>query len=420
MASRPTRSGSKTYDKDNIDNWTTTQLRDALKVKGINVPSSLTKTVLKSLYKENCASSENLTIQPGSETPPTQRSRSPVEKTVRSNMEDTSIGDCLKTLSSSMLAFTETVKMLGKEKSSAVPVERSNDQFPTLAEVYSTSPSTGTYNDAIGLDSVRHMATQHKNGVPANLLNNIDIVSDSLKQRIVDGRYVNLASLLIPDFEPKSKEQKEDFRLKKSLNMEQFRVAFGKYRRVMVMQWPHRQQELEAYETDIARIHSFYGEKFYDYHVAFASKAAEAVKLSIPVDWSRRDTELFQLILGGTRARQCLHCSSTLHETDFCEQSFRPNQSYRAETGPKQRFQPSKPRPQQSQKDSDKYGRKITYNQGAEVCNNFNGVNGCLRRTCERYHGCSYCMSQNHTRQACPTASKKSKPDSAQQPGNKA
>ncbi len=108
----------------------------------------------------------------------------------------------------------------------------------------------------------------------------------------------------------------------------------------MVKKWPHRQQELEAYESDLARMHAFYGDKFYDYHLAFASKAAEAIKLNIPIDWSRRDTELFQLILGGTRARQCLYCSSTLHESDFCDQSYRPNLAQ------KNRFQQSAPNTQ--------------------------------------------------------------------------
>jgi len=58
-----------------------------------------------------------------------------------------------------------------------------------------------------------------------------------------------------------AKDPKGDNRLKKMFTIEQFRVAFGKYRRVMVTKWPHRQYELAAYETDIARIHAFYDDR---------------------------------------------------------------------------------------------------------------------------------------------------------------
>ena len=180
----------------------------------------------------------------------------------------------------------------------------------------------------------------------------------------------------------------------------------------MVTKWPHRQHELAAYETDIARIHAFYGDRFYDYHLAFADKAAQAVKLGIPIDWSKRDSDLFQLILRGTRARQCQYCSSTLHETDFCDQT------YRSATTPGRQFA-GKPAgrshitaPGTSQLGNDRYGRKISYHQGMEVCNNFNAT-GCTRRSCMRYHGCSHCMNPNHGRQKCPTLIKTTNIDNA-------
>ena len=174
------------------------------------------------------------------------------------------------------------------------------------------------------LDAIRHQAAQNKNGVPANSLTGLDIISDSLQKQIIEGRDVNLAALLIQDFDVDSKKSKQDNRLKRRLNIEQFRVAFGKYRRVMSAKWPHRQHELECYEIDIANIHSFYGDRFYDYHLAFSRKAAAAVKLRIPIDWSKRDTELFQLILGGVRVNQCSkYHSPAFHDPEFCDSATR-------------------------------------------------------------------------------------------------
>ncbi|KAH3769530.1 hypothetical protein DPMN_170801 [Dreissena polymorpha] len=181
---------------------------------------------------------------------------------------------------------------------------------------------------------------------------------------------------------------KNDFRLKKRLTIEQFRTAFGKYKRVMCRKWRHRKNELDEYEIDIGRIHAFYGEKFYDYHLAFSSKAAKAVRNGIPVNWAMRDTENFQLILGGTRARQCQHCHSVLHESEFCAnastQAVRSNQ-YAKTSGDS----------------SDKFGRKIIMHKGTEICNNFNNEKGCSRRGCPRLHICLNCKSESHKKISC-------------------
>ena len=56
-------------------------------------------------------------------------------------------------------------------------------------------------------------------------------VSESLKEKIVSGKYVNMVLLLIPKYE-QIKENKDcyrDARLNRSLSIEEFIVAFGKY-----------------------------------------------------------------------------------------------------------------------------------------------------------------------------------------------
>ena len=420
-----------TYNKDNYENWTVNELRDALKKLGINVPSTLSKTVLKSLYKENANSATNVDRR--------SRSRSPVVRPVSpanvgldagpvspANVvlaagpsESPGFKDCLTTLNSTMNAFTETVKRLNDV--STGPSNPSTSQetraIPTLRDIYSPSTiqnANGTYTES-SLDYLRHLAAKSQNGISANLLSTVDVVSDSIKTQILNGRDINLASLLIPNYDLDKLNAQSDPRLKRRLTIEQFRIAFGKYRRIMVQAWPHRQQELEDYENDIAKIHAFYGDRFYDYHLAFSSKAAEAVKMRIPIDWSKRDTEQFQLILGGTRARQCQHCSSTLHESEFC-----PNYNVESEKMTRNRFtfvgnqqrtlntvnayQQRLPTNRQEAQ-ADLHGRKIYFHQGQEICNNFNSTQGCSRRTCSRSHICAVCNNLNHTKITCPKKS---------------
>ena len=81
--------------------------------------------------------------------------------------------------------------------------------------------------------------------VPADELPHIDVVTESVKRNIIAWKYVNLACLLIPDFEaPKAsnetmnvleflKRDRKDYRLDRALNITQFYKAFGIYKRVM-------------------------------------------------------------------------------------------------------------------------------------------------------------------------------------------
>ena len=71
-------------------------------------------------------------------------------------------------------------------------------------------------------------------GVPADSLPHVDIISETLKRNILEGKYINLAALLIPDFEPQSvtmneasglellRQGRRDHRLDRSLSIIQF------------------------------------------------------------------------------------------------------------------------------------------------------------------------------------------------------
>ena len=50
-------------------------------------------------------------------------------------------------------------------------------------------------------------------------------------------------------------------RLNKNLTIQEFIQAFGKYKRIMCSVYPERREELDAYEDDIVKIHSFFSER---------------------------------------------------------------------------------------------------------------------------------------------------------------
>ena len=55
-------------------------------------------------------------------------------------------------------------------------------------------------------------------------------MSESLKEKIVSGKYVNMVLLLIPEYEQMKENNNpyRDARLNRSLSIEEFIVAFGK------------------------------------------------------------------------------------------------------------------------------------------------------------------------------------------------
>ena len=74
--------------------------------------------------------------------------------------------------------------------------------------------------------------------------------------------------------------------------------------------YPQRRLELDLYEADIGSIYEHYGDIFYQYHRQFSKKAAAYLEKGIKIDWSKRDKDLFQLIVGV----QKLICVSTVYK----------------------------------------------------------------------------------------------------------
>ena len=132
-----------------------------------------------------------------------------------------------------------------------------------------------------------------RQGEPADDLPHIDVLSGNVRQNITNGKYINLAYLLMPEFDiPNQRFQwiratppkRQSHRLDKSLSITQFYQAFGIDKRIMCEAFPQRRLELDLYEADIGNIYQHYGDIFYQYHVHFSEKAAAYMEKGFKVD----------------------------------------------------------------------------------------------------------------------------------------
>ena len=93
------------------------------------------------------------------------------------------------------------------------------------------------------------------------------------------------------------------------------------------------------------------------------------------MDWSKRDTNLFQ-----ARSKLCDNCSQTDRQSAFCPSLVNiPGLSYKC----------SEPSKGSSKTDTsvDRHGRPKVLFWGKEICNNFNSRT-CLNKICSYLHVC--------------------------------
>ncbi|XP_044158789.1 uncharacterized protein LOC122944502 [Bufo gargarizans] len=183
----------------------------------------------------------------------------------------------INTMASSMAGFQARLETV--EASSAVSGLAS--QRPAA----STSKQSNVFG---GSGSTPSIAPSHF--IPANI-----------RQDIIKGKDVNLASLLIAAHEaPDNKtitcgEVSVDVRLDRKLSIAEFVLAFSLYRAVICTVSPHRREELDLYLYKVVELGQKYGgTAFYDYHRSFSAKAAAALaQFQHTIDWSNLNTELF-------------------------------------------------------------------------------------------------------------------------------
>ncbi|KAK3099253.1 hypothetical protein FSP39_001635 [Pinctada imbricata] len=449
----PSRSGRSrravTYDPELPIDWTLKRLREELQSLGINPPTNSRRMALVRLLTDARITDRSKTASRDSDEVATDQ-----VSASNNNGRDRAMIDIVSRLSNTVHVLQQSVNNLSSKVSTldsrvsnlnSVTTENPDNSFnqtqrPELVSFpINTNPSTSSEEARIGNFSISSALQQQMNpqliptsnrptcisaaagsqeqlqmntgpntvtrgrfGISMESLPAVDAVSPQLRQQIIQGRDVNLASLLIPYFSGPFHDsleqapyntcqtQKPDNRLNRNLSLGEFIQAFGIYKSVMCSAFPQRRQELDLYERDIVDMATRYpGKAFYEYHKQFSLTAAAHLRYNnILVDWSIRNKSLFCNIFANSKAASCTICNSTLHTTGFCPSS-------------KDVDRVEKTRPiSQSDKETDTYGRKRMFFLGKEICNNFNGERGCKLFRCNNSHICLDCKG-DHSRLSC-------------------
>ena len=407
--SRDSRSSTPAYDLNKPENWTVAKLRKALNEMDIPFPSNCKRTRLITLYK-TAGSSQS---QPPQSQPRASAS-SRADMTSRDHDNNNNGGDvqsiwqAVKDLSAVVGDLKSTVHGLASQQQGD---NVSNSAANTSTRTVDRMEVPGTSTQAAdGGMSVQQFTLQSAYGSPSpsmqgpNTLNQgnyvrtkygycseslpfVDTVFPSIRRAIIEGRDVNLASLLIPYYHGPSlsdDKPKNDPRLHKNLNLGEFIQAFGIYKSIMCESFPQRRQELDLYERDIVDMAQKYGKAFYEYHKQFSLKAAAHLKYqNIPVDWSVRNNTLFCNIFADQKPNTCHICHSISHTAGFCPSLVAPQGEI-----------------QSKKSQQDPGSRQKVYSQGREICNHYNGDKGCMRQRCGYLHVCLVCQ-KNHPKIQC-------------------
>ncbi|CAC5387889.1 unnamed protein product [Mytilus coruscus] len=109
----------------------------------------------------------------------------------------------------------------------------------------------------------------------------------------------------------------------------------------------------------------------------------------VKVDWSKRDRDLFTLVPAGIQITVCKLCHMCDHTTEFCPLQLRNKVNHQEVNSLR------------NDDRGDKYGRPKYFQDGKEICNNFNSIRGCTKRTCTFSHVCTKCRSPGHSQALC-------------------
>ena len=140
------------------------------------------------------------------------------EQSSISSLDNSSLG-MITAMQSTICSLQSTVNQLLTEKSTKI-----GQSTPNMLEKY------------YGKETLQTPATTTASqfGVAADSLPHVDVISETLKRNILEGKFINLACLLIPDFEPPNlttneasgleflRQGRRDHRLDRSLSITQF------------------------------------------------------------------------------------------------------------------------------------------------------------------------------------------------------
>ena len=314
---------------------------------------------------------------------------------------DDSVGTALLSLSSVISSIDARLQSL--ENASATAAS-SGTVAAARAFTLQPAPSTSQPSTSFQAAGVPHTLASAVPAIPMGrpFIPSAANVSQRLRAKILQGRDINLVSIILPSPEcdktfasgenVSAILKSSDPRLNRDLSIGQFLVAFGIFRDVICSVYPDRRQELDAYLALIGDINLTYGKAlFYQYHKAFSRKAALYVaQYNTRSDWSVLDTEVLMMVIGGAQAVTCNTCGGTGHASALC-----PTVPFMSSFPA-----PSAPGAQFSRRGGDMRGRKVQHVNNQPICINFN-ENVCSFPNCRYLHICSSCHDA-HPRSVCP------------------
>ncbi|XP_033763093.1 uncharacterized protein LOC117344458 isoform X2 [Pecten maximus] len=287
----------------------------------------------------------------------------------------------------------ETMKQFAKSTATS-----SNSQEFTLQSAYEAqahiapAPTTSPPSQpSVSGQSANFSST----GIQAASISITDMVHPDVRIQILAGKDINLNTLLIPNFEPNKRSKDIDEQLQRNLTLDEFVVAFGRFKRIMTSGFPNRSQELDDYMAHIIETANVWPDKFYEYHKMFSAKCAIVLhQRNQKIDWSYGDPSLRQIVCAGSKVKCCDFCKSTTHVSSMCV----TKQSVQAKGKVDRNHR------------NDVLGREIVFQNGAQICNNFNSPRSCSRPNCNFLHVCKGCKSNNHGKNSCPNKTNNDQP----------
>ncbi|VDI12503.1 Hypothetical predicted protein [Mytilus galloprovincialis] len=307
--------------------------------------------------------------------------------------DDTEVNDIIskntiRELSANVKSLTETVKSQGEILKTVVDLQKN----ATGSDI-SHNSGTQIHSSSQLIETQGYSASGK---VSAGMFPHMQTVSQTQRQNIKEGKYINLVSLLIPVNENQSDTQQieadgsilllkpKDHRLQRDLSIHEYIEAFNIYKNI-VCEFEDRRVELDMFLQDIIEMATkFKGNLFYEYHKAFAKKVA-AIKLTkgLTVDWSIRDEKLYSSVCLGRAINTCGVCGSSLHSTEMCNLHV-SDTSQGKHNYSQQKRNPTTPYSKPQSADIDPYGRPKLFHKWKEICNYY------LAGNCYRGSACRY------------------------------
>lgn len=152
-------------------------------------------------------------------------------------------------------------------------------QNPTLGEFVNPNQMNlpNSFGPQVPIFAMQNQQVQmSKHGYPATAFSSVDMVSPEIRTKIISGKDINLNILLLPNYEtPNNQKFKEnDDRLKRNLTLDEFIIAFGRYKKIMCQVFPNRAEEIDSYLSHIIETANVWPAKFFEYHKMFSAKCS--------------------------------------------------------------------------------------------------------------------------------------------------